>query len=101
MEDLNPAATVRQLCEADPDTRQACRSVCVFLPRVGAFLQPCVVVGRREPGWRFLIRASVSLILVLSQLILVISLCLVRKDRLNISINTFSSPQGFISGRRW
>lgn len=66
-----------------------------FFCGLGAFLQPCDVVGMRDHGRRFLIRASVSLILVPSQLIWMISLRLVCKVRLNISITTFSSLQGF------
>lgn len=37
-------------------------------------MQPCDGVGMREHGWHFLIKASVRLILVPSQLIWVISL---------------------------
>lgn len=63
-----------------------------FFCGLGAFVQPCDVFGMRDHGWRFLIRPWLSLILVLSQLISVIALRLLRKVRLNISINMLSSP---------
>lgn len=67
----------------------------------GSFCSLAMWFGMRERGWRCLIRAWVSLILALSELILVIRLRPVRKVRLNISMHTFSSLQASISGRRW
>lgn len=91
IDDLNPAATETAAVSACSLTQTKIRVY--FFCRLGAFLQACGVAGMREHGWRLLIMASVSLILVLSQPILVISL------RATLSLSEHLNKYGPLSSR--